>query len=67
MPARTNTAIEPRMLTALQGSAYTGRGLTNFKKWAEEIGAKRKFGKLARYDRAVIDAYFDKMAEEVKQ
>ena len=67
MPAKPTVRVEPRMLDVKQGCAYTGRGITSFKKWAEEIGAKRKFGKLLRYDRKVIDEVLDAMAEEVKQ
>lgn len=51
--------IEPRMLTRDQACTYTGMGRTNFTAWAREIGAERKFGKAARFDRTIIDAALD--------
>ena len=50
---------EVRMLNVLQACAYTGRGQTQFKKWAKQIGATRKFGRSVRYDKKVIDKALD--------
>ena len=50
---------EVRMLNVLQACAYTGRGQTQFKKWAQQIGATRKFGRSVRYDKKVIDKALD--------
>lgn len=50
-----------RMLDQKQAEAYTGMGRTSLTSWATKIGAKRKFGRLVRYDREVIDAAFDAM------
>lgn len=56
--------IEPRMLTASEACAYAGMGRTRGREWLAEIGAKRKFGSAARYDRKVIDAALDRMSED---
>lgn len=55
---------ETRMLTADQGERYSGMGKNNFRKWADSIGATRKFGKSIRFDKTVIDKALDAMAEE---
>ena len=55
-----------RGLTADEGAAYTGLGTTNFKKWADEIGAVRRFGRSVRYDRVIIDKILDGKEAKVK-
>lgn len=54
-----------RMLTAQEAAGYCGMGLTFFRKWAAQIGARRKIGSLVRYDRQVLDAVID--ATEAKE
>ena len=50
-----------RMMLELEGAAYVGMGRTNFRTWAREIGARRKFGRAVRYDKVVIDKALDEM------
>lgn len=54
-----------RGLTVKEGAAYTGLGVTHFRKWAEEVGATRRFGKSVRYDRIAIDQALDRLGEVV--
>jgi len=57
---RTAGNIETvRMIDARQGAEYCGMGRDTFRKWAEQIGAVRKFGQLVRFDKKVIDAALD--------
>ena len=60
---RTAEDINPRLFTGEQGSKYVCKGLTSFKKWAEEIGAVSRFGRSVRYDRLVIDQALDAMGD----
>lgn len=53
---------QPRMLTRAAGATYTGMGLSNFTKWAREVGAERHFGSSVRFDKVVIDKALDDMA-----
>ena len=62
----TNECAEIRMFDVEQGSAYTGRGKTAFKAWANQIGATRRFGRSVRYDRRVIDAALDAMSADTE-
>ena len=50
-----------RMLTSDEACAYIGRGKNTARKWLDEIGATRKFGKSVRFDRVVIDNYLDSL------
>lgn len=54
---------EKRMLSIKEVCAYTGRGETNARKYMDEIGATRKFGRRVLFDKTVIDAALDKMGE----
>ena len=54
----------PRMLTTQQACAYTGRGQNTARKWLDEIGATRHFGKSVRFDRVVIDKALDSLEAE---
>lgn len=53
-----------RMLTEVEGFEYCGQGRTAFRKWAAEIGARRKFGASVRYDKKVLDAALDAMEQD---
>lgn len=55
---------ETRMLTADQGEKYTGMGQNKFRRWADGIGATRKFGKVVRFDKVVIDKALDALNSE---
>ena len=55
----TNTNIEPRLLSMAELKAYTGLGKTKAREWADSIGATRKIGRRALYDKRVIDAALD--------
>ena len=50
-----------RMLDAREGAEYCSMGLHSFRQWAETIGAVRRFGRLVRFDRRVIDNALDEM------
>ena len=52
-----------RLMTLEQASNYTGMGRTACSKWCKEIGAFRKIGAMARYDRVVIDAALDALEQ----
>lgn len=53
-----------RMLSEVEACSYVGMGRVYFRQWAAEVGARRVFAKrLVRYDKAVIDAALDAMAE----
>ncbi len=54
------------MMSMFQGATYCGMGRTTFRKWAEEIGAIRKFGSLIRADKKVIDEALDAMSADTE-
>ena len=58
------TIDETRMLHADQAQRYTGMGRTAFRKWADSIGATRKFGSSVRFDKNVIDKALDNLTAE---
>jgi hypothetical protein len=64
MRKRQTQGFDVRMATGNEGAVYCGMGLTAFRAWAEQIGAKRKFGRSTRYDMRVIDAALDAMATD---
>lgn len=59
MYKRITNFSEQRMITAQEGATYCGMGKTTFRKWAEQIGARKVIGNLVRYDRLIIDAAID--------
>ena len=50
---------ERRLFTTKEAAAYCGMGRANARKWFEEIGAVRRFGRSVRIDRVVIDRTLD--------
>lgn len=50
---------ERRLLSLSEATEYTSMGKSKFAQWAMEIGAVRRFGRMVRYDRRVIDAAID--------
>lgn len=62
--ATRGTTEQARLLTIDQASKYTGMGKSKCREWCEEIGAFRKIGTLARFDKVVIDAALDAMATQ---
>ena len=66
MRKREQADIEVRMMTINEGATYTGRGRTAFRRWADQIGATRRFGRSVRYDKRIIDAALDAMTEETE-
>lgn len=52
---------EKRMLSTKEGMEYTGLKQTKFREWAREIGALKKIGSRALYDRTIIDTELDKL------
>lgn len=59
--ANRGSAQDARMLTIEQAQVYTGLGRCTCRKWCEEIGAARRFGRMMRFDRIVIDAALDQL------
>lgn len=59
MRKRITNFYEQRMLTAAEAAGYCGMGLTTFRQWGAQIGAKKVIGNLVRYDRLIIDAVID--------
>lgn len=55
---------EKRLLNIKEVCIYTGRGQVTARKYMDEIGATRKFGRRVLFDKTVIDAALDKMAGE---
>ena len=45
-----------------QGCTYTGLGKTTFRAWAKQIGAEIKLGRIARFDKQIIDQAMDNAA-----
>lgn len=54
---------EKRLLMEMEGATYSGMGRSYFREWAKQIGARRKFGRAVRYDKAVIDKALDEMTD----
>lgn len=54
---------EKRLLNIKEVCIYTGRGQVTARKYMDEIGATRKFGRRVLFDKIVIDAALDKMGE----
>lgn len=54
---------EKRLLNIKEVCIYTGRGQVAARKYMDEIGATRKFGRRVLFDKTVIDAALDKMGE----
>ena len=51
-----------RGLTVSEGCAYTGLGISSFKRFADLAGARMRFGRSVRYDRVKLDAAMDRLA-----
>lgn len=64
MEKLTELDAAPKLLSEKAAMHYVGLGQTYFRRWAKEIGARRKFGKRVLYDRATIDAAIDEQAEK---
>lgn len=54
-----------RMMSAEQGQKYVGLGRHTFRKWADNIGATRHFGRRVMFDKYVIDKALDRMDGEL--
>ena len=65
MKSLSNAAniADKRLLNIREAAAYIGQGVTKTRAWADSIGAKRKFGSRALYDRRVIDNALDNYKE----
>ena len=53
-----------RLLNIMEASAYIGQGRNSARRYFDEIGATRKFGRRVLFDRKVIDNALDKMMED---
>ncbi len=63
MHKRKATDINKSRLSPIQPAAeYCSMGRTTFRKWAEEIGALRRFGRILRVDMDVVNAALDAMS-----
>lgn len=51
---------ERRLLTIKEAAAYCGMGRANARKWFDDIGAVRRFGRSVRIDRVVVDRALDR-------
>ena len=51
------------LLTEEEGRFYTNMGRTNFRKWADEIGATRRRGRRVLFNREVIDDFLRRETE----
>ena len=60
---KTDATIERRLMSLSEAAAYIGQGATKTREWAESIGAKKKFGSRALYDRRIIDEALDNYKE----
>lgn len=61
------TIENTRMLSLDQAGQYVGMGRNTFRKWADQIGATRKFGSRVMFDKVVIDKALDAMAAGAEQ
>lgn len=50
---------EKRLLNIKEVCIYTGRGQVSARKYMDEIGATRKFGRRVLFDKKVIDRALD--------
>ena len=55
---KTNTDCK-RLLDITELAQYIGMGKTYSRKWADEIGAVKHFGRRVLFDRNVIDSALD--------
>lgn len=53
-----------RLLSVNELSVYIGLGRNTARKFAEEIGAVKHYGKRVLFDRVVIDKALDQMGEK---
>lgn len=60
---KTNREYISRLMSINEAAAYIGQGNTKAREWLDSIGAKRKFGSRALYDRKIIDAALDNYDE----
>lgn len=68
MTERKNISVvsEKRLLDANEVCMYLSLGRNRGVEFARSIGAERKIGRRSLYDKAVIDRYFDRQAQEVR-
>ena len=68
MTERKNVSVvnEKLLLDANEMCMYLSLGRNRGVEFARSIGAERKIGRRSLYDKAVIDRYFDKQAQEVR-
>lgn len=52
-------SVEQRMFSINEAAVYLGIGRSTAIQFLQEIGAKRKIGKRALYDKNVIDEYLN--------
>lgn len=54
---------ETRWFDLEQACTYTGLGKSTFRTWAKQIGAEIKIGRIARFDKLIIDKAMDEATE----
>ena len=55
-----------RMIRMPEGAARYGMGLNTFRRFARDIGATKKIGRMVLADCKVLDAYFDALPSEIQ-
>lgn len=58
---RSGGLSEKRLLDAAEVAEYTGLGRNTARKFAEEAGALKRYGKRVLFDRIVLDKAIDQM------
>jgi len=58
---KPNNNANARLLTLPDAADYTGMGRNSARKFFDEIGAVRHFGKRVLIDRSVVDKHLDEM------
>lgn len=57
-----NIAVK-RLLSAEEVAIYTGLGRNTARKFCEEIGAVKRFGRRVLFDKKIIDQVLDQMTD----
>lgn len=56
---KINNGIEKRLLSAEEAQSYCGIGRFTFRKFADKVGATKRFGTRVLFDKAIIDKALD--------
>lgn len=64
MFSRKHISESSRLLDTKEAAAYLGMGRNTARKFAEEVGALRRYGRRVLYDRVALDRALDQMGRE---